>query len=124
MVAREITPRPTRVAQDKKSFFESIGCNAEIVKICVRDTNKPRDFLVGPNTKVKGRGGGGGRIRESALSLSLALSGIAKRDSSVQKCWCAAKRRGPLPLARAARTGIGSSRGQSHAMWIASLSLI
>lgn len=30
--------------------FAQVGCSMEIVKICVRDLNKPRDFTVDPNT--------------------------------------------------------------------------
>lgn len=40
------------VEQDKKSFFQSLGCDAEIVTICVRDSTKSRDFKMGPGTKV------------------------------------------------------------------------
>lgn len=39
--------------QDKKAFFQKLGCDAEIVKICVRDSEKPRDFKVESKTEVR-----------------------------------------------------------------------
>lgn len=38
--------------QDKKAFFEGLGCESEIVKICVRDSKKPRDFEMDAKTEV------------------------------------------------------------------------
>ncbi|CAN0454251.1 unnamed protein product, partial [Laminaria digitata] len=38
--------------QDKKAFFQGLGCDAEIVKICVRDIKKTRDFKVESKTEV------------------------------------------------------------------------
>ncbi|CAM9724267.1 unnamed protein product [Phaeothamnion confervicola] len=36
----------------KKAFFQSIGANVTIVKICVRDASKPRSFVVGAHTTI------------------------------------------------------------------------
>lgn len=41
------------MVQDKKAFFQKLGCDAEIVKICVRDSKKPRDFTVESKTEVR-----------------------------------------------------------------------
>lgn len=38
--------------QDKKAFFQGLGCDSEIVKICVRDSKKPRDYKMDPKTEV------------------------------------------------------------------------
>lgn len=40
-------------SQDKKTFFQGLGCDSEIVKICVRDSKKPRDFKMDSKTEVK-----------------------------------------------------------------------
>ncbi|CAM9641461.1 unnamed protein product, partial [Ascophyllum nodosum] len=38
--------------QDKKSFLKGLGCDTEIVKICVRDSAKERDFRLESKTEV------------------------------------------------------------------------
>ncbi|CAN0124438.1 unnamed protein product, partial [Hapterophycus canaliculatus] len=38
--------------QDKKTFFQGLGCDSEIVKICVRDSTKSRDFKMDPKTEL------------------------------------------------------------------------
>eukprot|EP00903_Cladosiphon_okamuranus_P008721 g8353.t1 len=38
--------------QDKKVFLQGLGCDSEIVKICVRDSKKPRDFKMASKTEL------------------------------------------------------------------------
>ncbi|CBJ26029.1 Homoserine dehydrogenase [Ectocarpus siliculosus] len=38
--------------QDKKAFFQGLGCDSEIIKVCVRDSKKPRDYKMDPKTEV------------------------------------------------------------------------
>ena len=51
-----LLPRLMFFFQDKKTFFQGLGCEAEIVKICVRDIKKTRDFKVESKTEVSRTG--------------------------------------------------------------------
>ncbi|CAM9985659.1 unnamed protein product [Discosporangium mesarthrocarpum] len=40
------------IEQTKKAFLESLGAEITISKICVRDVNKPRSFMICDHTKM------------------------------------------------------------------------